>query len=61
MEPKVGPFAATSRWPHLVALMQRMDALRFANPEPTLRAGTGEVIADAIEFVRSTIPHAESR
>jgi hypothetical protein len=57
------PFAATSRWPRFVALLQRLDAFRFPAPNPNSSAASGasEIVTDIESFVRDTIPIESAR
>lgn len=54
------PFAATSRWPTFVALLQELDALRFPRPERDGRgqaaARIGALLHRAEEFVETSLP-----
>lgn len=58
------PFAATSRWPTFVAILRRLDGLRFTPadaPTAFLRRGAREACSESDRFVRETTPHESLR
>jgi hypothetical protein len=64
LERAMPPFAATSRWPGFVAILRRLDALRFepdGGDSASARSRSLEVWLESERFVRETIPHESLR
>ena len=52
----IPPFAATSRWPRFVALLEELDAQRFPPHESVLAQRIAALVAEVEAFVEETIP-----